>query len=156
MEAAIPEIKSAIQECLLFLLKYVVIKAFGEKANEHYAHVFNECANGNLTIDKDTLKKSLQKLGTGLGQEFLSSKFTTYDIDNDGHFSKEEFTNLCLAELGQRQEVATKFMRNKEQFNQEVGNRRDSRLNPEYVLSIDANYDATNDNNFKDDIKQYG
>eukprot|EP00957_Ditylum_brightwellii_P005804 442172-Ditylum_brightwellii.AAC.2 len=66
MEAAIPEIKTAMQERLLFLSRYefvkgppihklatcVVIQAHDERADKHYARVFEECTNGNQTIDK--------------------------------------------------------------------------------------------------------
>eukprot|EP00957_Ditylum_brightwellii_P093530 7122165-Ditylum_brightwellii.AAC.1 len=76
MEVATPEIKLALQERLLFLSRYklvkgppihksatcVVIKAYDERSNTLYAHVFKECANGSQTIDKEVLKTYLRKL----------------------------------------------------------------------------------------------
>eukprot|EP00957_Ditylum_brightwellii_P005803 442172-Ditylum_brightwellii.AAC.1 len=82
----------------------------------------------------------MQVLATGTDEELLSSKFSKYDVDGDGLFSEEEFTDMCKVEFGQRCEVAIKFMLHSEQFRWEVDIRKNSQLDPSHVLGIDYSY----------------
>merc|ERR1712238_86762 len=136
---AIPEIKVAIQERLLFLGRYefvkgpplhesatcVVLKAYDEKAEDDYRKMFKDFAKkkglkpSNTSLFKeDFISLLLEELGVDIEKKLLDETFAKWDKDKDRKICEQEFVDYCKMDIdkGRRNEVAIKLMSNKDQY----------------------------------------
>ena len=166
---AIPKIKAALQERFLFMGRYdiakqhvlqksaicVVVRAYDEKVEKYYDGVFHKFAKSNTNLCKRAFESSVKELGIGFDITLFQDMFKTFDNDNDGTVSKQEFVNFCKAKIdkGRRHEVAIKFMKKKDQFLREVNSRRVAQIDKKFVVGIERIYDGGNDKAFADGIQ---
>ena len=129
------EIKAALQERLLFLVRYefvkgsplhesatcVVLKAYDEKAEDDYRKMFEGFAEkkglktSTTTLGKDEFKSLVKELGVDMDSDLLNDTFSKWDKDGDTEICEQEFVDFCKTEIdkGRRNEVAIKLMMNK-------------------------------------------
>ena len=165
---AIPEIKVAIQERLLFLGRYdfvkgpplhksatcVVLKAYDEKAEDDYRKMFIDFAKekglktSNISLFKDDFKSLLKELGVDMKIELLDETFAKWDKDNDRMICEQEFVDFCKTDIdkGRRNEVAIKLMLNKDQYLREISSREKTKMSTNFVIGINNRYDGDSNN----------
>jgi hypothetical protein len=160
MNQAVPRIKEALQSRLLFLGKYalapgppihksatcVVRKAFDEKAEVEYVELFKKHCDGAASISEDTFKETVKQLGMSLTDEYFQEKFVSWDLNNSGTITCDEFAKFCALELdkGQKREVVFKFMKNEDQFKRELearANGGDS-LDPRFIVGVTKSFEG--------------
>ena len=135
IDYAMPEIKAALQERLLFLGRYdfvkgpplhksatcVVLKAYDEKAEDDYRKMFEGFAEkkglktSTTNLGKDDFKSLVKELGVDMDSDLLNDTFSKWDKDGDTEICEQEFVDFCKTEIdkGRRNEVAIKLMMNK-------------------------------------------
>jgi hypothetical protein len=122
MNQAVPRIKEALQSRLLFLGKYalapgppihksatcIVRKAFDERAEFEYEELFEKYSHGASSISRKAFKETAMKLGMTLTDEYFDEKFASWDVDESGAITCDEFIKFCALELdkGQKREVS--------------------------------------------------
>ncbi|KAF0702488.1 Aste57867_7786 [Aphanomyces stellatus] len=89
-----------------------------------------------------------------LEEKKWQAEFQLWDKDANGSLSEEEYLRYCGQYFGGKLQVAMKFMKNGDEFDREIGNRKD--LDSNYVLSLLPSVDQQTFENNLTNLKIHG
>jgi hypothetical protein len=157
MTVAVPPIKNALQDKLLFMGRYelvigpsihksatcIVKKAVDFKAEIDYRKDFQKHVykynEGKAFICRIDFKKVIRDMGLHFDGDLFDEKFDElWDVDKGNNISEDEFVKFAVNELdhGEPRKVALKFMKQEDQFERELDSREMYDLDSQHVVAV--------------------